>query len=222
MIDLDRPFNFAAPEFVNDKYRWYEKIREERPVHRGKISLLTVYTVARYEDCCNLLSDPRVLRNRTSATGGSRFPFPMPRSVRAIAQSMIQEDDPEHRRLRGLVRKAFRPQAIKALETTIDSYSQELLNEIPMGQSFDLQSQYALPIPVRMISEMMGVTREAMPKFQETFGVVTRSFTGWRTLRTLFLDLPGTVRFVARLGSTEKAAAWRGHSNWAYSGRGRR
>ena len=82
MIDLTRPVNLTSEEFINNKYEFYEQIREERPVHQAKVSVMTVYTLARYEDCANLLKDDRVLRNRATATGGgSRFPFPMPKSI---------------------------------------------------------------------------------------------------------------------------------------------
>jgi len=205
MIDLSKPVNLSAPDFIHNKYEYYERIREERPVHRAKISVLTVYTVARHEDCTSILKDPRVLRNRSSATGGSRYPIPMPKSVKPLIESMIQEDDPNHRRLRELVRKAFRPQAIAQLEARIDAYSQELLDGLPAHGEFDLQSQYALPIPVRMISDMMGVSREAMPEFQKTVGVVTKGFTGWRMFRTLFFDLPDTVRYVRKLIREKRA-----------------
>jgi cytochrome P450 len=62
MIDLTKPVNLSAPDFINNKYEYYERIREERPVHKAKVSVLTVYTVARHEDCTNILKDPRVLR----------------------------------------------------------------------------------------------------------------------------------------------------------------
>ncbi len=199
MSDLSKPINLASAEFARNKYEWYERIREERPVHQAKVSVMTVYTVARYEDCTNLLKDPRVFRNRTTATGGSRFPFPMPKSIKLIAESMIQEDDPNHRRLRELVRRGFRPQAIQALEARIEAYAHELLDELEGAREFELQSQYALPIPMRMISDMMGVPHDALPKFQETFGVLTKGFSGLRMLRTLFWDLPASVRFVREL-----------------------
>ncbi len=199
MIDLNRPVNLASPEFAKDKYEWYERIREERPVFQTKISVLTVYTVSRYEDCTNVLKDPNVLRNRTTATGGSRFPFPMPKSVQPLVQSMIQEDDPNHRRLRELVRRAFRPQAIEQLESQIDAYSHELLDGLARRDSFDLQADYARPIPIRMIGDMMGLSREAVPQFQKAIRVLSEGFNGLKVLRTLFLDLPGAVRFVRAL-----------------------
>jgi len=201
MIDLSRPVNLSSAAFVNNKFEWYERIREERPVHQAKVSVMTVYFVSRYDDCVDILKDPRVLRNRTTVTGGSRMPIPipMPKSLKPMIESMITEDDPNHRRLRELVRRAFRPQAIERLESRIDSYSHELLDGLAGTGEFDLQAQYALPIPVRMISDMLGISREAMPKFQNTFGVLTKGFSGWRLLRTLFWDMPDTVRFVRNL-----------------------
>lgn len=199
MIDLAKPLNFSSPEYINNKFEIMEQLREERPVHIAKISVMKVYTVARYEDCAAVLKDPRVLRNRSTITGGSRLPFPVPKSVKPLVESMIQEDDPNHKRLRNLVRHAFKPQAIKAIEANIDSYSNELLDGLEKQQRFDLHTDYALKIPVRMIADMLGVDRKDMPRFQQTFGVLTRGFSGWRLLKTMFLDLPNTVAFAQQL-----------------------
>ena len=199
MINLDKPLNFSAPEYIHNKFEVLDRIREERPVHTAKIMVMKVHTVARYDDCTALLKDPRLMRNRTNATGGSRFPFPMPRSLKPLIESMIQEDDPNHRRLRNLVRHAFKPQAIKQIESSIDSYSNELLDELETQKSFDLHHDYALKIPVRMIADMLGVERDDMPKFQNTFAVLTKGFSGFQFFRTLFFDLPKTIDFVRLL-----------------------
>jgi len=199
MIDHSRPINLNSAEFNNDKFAWYEQIREDLPVHQAKVSIIKVFTIARYDDCTAILKDPRVLRNRSTITGGGRFPFPMPKAIKPIAESMIVEDDPNHRRLRELVRRAFRPQAIEVLETKIDQYSNELLDGLSLKKEFDLQSDYALAIPMRMIGDMMGLSREAIPQFKEMFSILTKGFGGWRIFRTLFWDMPDTVRFVREL-----------------------
>ena len=199
MIDHSRPINLNSAEFNNDKFAWYEQIRENLPVHQAKVSIIKVFTIARYDDCTSILKDPRVLRNRSTITGGGRFPFPMPKAIKPIAESMIVEDDPNHRRLRELVRRAFRPQAIEVLETKIDQYSNELLDGLSLKKEFDLQSDYALAIPMRMIGDMMGLSREAIPQFKEMFSILTKGFGGWRIFRTLFWDMPDTVRFVREL-----------------------
>ena len=121
-----------------------------------------------------------------------------------MIESMIQEDDPNHRRLRDLVRKAFRPQAIAELEERIDRYSHELLDELETREQFDLNADYALKIPVRMISDMMGVSERVMPEFQRALSVVTDGFGGLRMLKTLFMDLPKTVKFVRTLIETKR------------------
>ena len=199
MIDQSKPFNLNSDEFNRNKFAWYEQIREDLPVHQAKVSIIKVFTIARYDDCTSILKDPRVLRNRSTITGGGRFPFPMPKAIKPIAESMIVEDDPNHRRLRELVRRAFRPQAIEVLETKIDQYSNELLDGLSLKKEFDLQSDYALAIPMRMIGDMMGLSREAIPQFKEMFSILTKGFGGWRIFRTLFWDMPDTVRFVREL-----------------------
>ena len=90
MLDLSKPLDLSSKAFHANKFEIYEQIREERPVHKAKVSIVTVYTVSRYEDCANLLKDPRVIRNRSTITGGRRYPFPVPRSLKPLAESMIQ------------------------------------------------------------------------------------------------------------------------------------
>ena len=199
MIDLDKLLNFSSQDYIQNKFEIMEQIREERPVHTAKVSVLKVYTVARYADCAALLKDPRVVRNRTTATGGSRMPFPVPKSVKPLIESMIQQDDPNHKRLRNLVRHAFKPQAIKELEINIDRYSRQLLDELEKRSQFDLHQDYALKIPVRMTADMLGIEQSDMAVFQQTFGVLTNGFSGWRLFRTLFRDLPKTVEFARQL-----------------------
>lgn len=199
MIDLTKPVNLSSRAFVDNKYQWYERIREERPVLPVKVSVMNAFAVSRFEDCTNILKDPRIVRNRATAIGGNRFPFPMPKSVKPLVESMIVEDDPNHRRLRELVRRGFRPQAISEIEQRIDSYSNELLDELSQTREFDLQSQYALPIPMRMIADMLGVSRAAMPTLQKSMSVLTKGFSGWRLLRTVFVDLPSAAGFVRDL-----------------------
>jgi len=205
MLDLAKPLDFSTPEYINNKFAILDRLREERPVHIAKVSILKVYTVARYDDCAALLKDPRLLRNRSTVTGGARFPIPMPKSVKPLAESMIQEDDPNHRRLRNLVRHAFKPQAIKAIEANIERYSNELLDGLERQNQFDLNRDYALKIPVRMIADMLGIDRNDMPRFQETFAVLTNGFSGWRLIKTMFRDLPKTVAFARELIEKKRA-----------------
>jgi len=119
--------------------------------------------------------------------------------MQPVIESMINEDDPNHRRLRELVRRGFRPQAVTELTTRIEAYSLSLLDELEGQTTFELQSQYALKLPMRMISDMLGISSNDAGELQQTLGVLTKGFSGWRMLRTLVWDMPTTVRFVQSL-----------------------
>jgi cytochrome P450 len=169
------PTNLGSKAFIANKYAYYKWLREEAPVYKGKISIINAYFLSRYDDCVHMLKDPRFIRNRTTATGGGRSPFPLPKSIALIANNMILEDEPEHRRLRNLVHKAFTPHALARLEERIEHLTHELLDAAEKQGSVDLIRAYCLPIPITVISEMVGVSDQDMPRFRNSIRVMT----GW-------------------------------------------
>ena len=204
-MDISKPISLSSPEFIANKWAIFERLREEQPISKIKVSVLTLYGISRFDDCDMLLNDPRLVRNRTTATGGgSRLPFPIPKSVSVLMESMIQEDDPNHRRLRELVRKAFQPQAIKTLEERIEGYSDELLDGLDKNSGFELQNDYARHIPERMIADMVGIGHDQMPQFRSLMGSLSEGFSGLRILRTFILDMPKHLRFVREIVREKK------------------
>lgn len=198
-LETGRPLNLLDPHFIEHKYAYYDWLRQNAPVHIGKISVMRVQLLSRYHDCVALLKDPRFVRNRGTATGGGRLPFPMPKSLSLLANSMIIEDDPEHKRLRGLVQPAFTPRHIRGLEDAITAQTQQLLDKAAGAASFDLIKDYALPIPVSVIGKLVGIDADQMPKFQNSLRVLSEGLSGWSMLRTVVLDLPRAVGFVKEL-----------------------
>ncbi len=87
-------------------------------------------------------------------------------SARLMMQQMMDLDPPEHTRLRQLVSKAFTPRMIEQLRPQIQRLTDELLDRVePRGQ-MDLIADFAGPLPVRVISEMLGVPLEDSDKFR--------------------------------------------------------
>ena len=199
MTKIKHPINPGSAAFVADRHAYYRWLRDEAPVYKGKLAVLNFYFVSRFEDCQNLTRDPRFLRNRATVTGGSRFPFRLPASIALLAQSMIVEDDPEHRRLRSLVQKAFTRPAIQKLESRIDELTRERLQALKSESQFDFIEEYALPLPVTVIRELMGVEAKDMQKLRDSLGVLTNGLSGLRVLRTLTYDMPRAIGFVREL-----------------------
>ncbi|MGW5969764.1 cytochrome P450 family protein [Streptomyces sp. NPDC055186] len=135
-----------------DPYAVYAALRAEGPVHRVHVpGSGDSWLVVTHEAVRRALTDPR-LRNdiRHSATwetdGGH-----------AIGRNMLQSDPPQHTRLRRLVAGHFAPGRIAGLRPRIEDIARELLAELPEQGTADLVSGYALPLPVTVICEVLGV-----------------------------------------------------------------
>jgi len=210
-LTIKHPINLNDKDFIANRYAYYRWFREEAPVYKGKMSVIGAYFVSRYDDCVMVLKDPRFVRNRTTATGGgNRMPVPMPNYMSLIAQSMILEDEPEHRRLRNLVHKAFTPGHLRKLEARIETLTHELLDKAEAtsatGQAIDLKKEYALPIPVTVISEMVGVRDQDMNKFQDSMKAVTGGGASpWNMARMVLWDMRKAVGFVRELIQHKRA-----------------
>ena len=197
-INLNKPVNIFSREFARHKNEYYQALREQSPVHKGKLAILDVYLLSRYDDCVALLKDPRFVRDRRQL-GGGRFPVPLPRTVRLLGENMLLADGDEHRRLRSLVHQAFTPRALAKLEARLETLTHELLDEMAGQREIDLIPAYALPIPVAIIGEMLGVSAAEMGQFKNSLSVLSGGLSGPRLLKTLLRDMPEVLRLIRGL-----------------------
>ena len=171
-----------------------------------KMFVMKIACLSRYQDCADMLRDDRFIRDRSVATGGGgKLPFPIPNSIKLLIESMITLDNPEHRRLRLLVNKAFTPRYLSTMESQITEYTHQLLDKMQTENSVDLMKSYALPIPTQVISTLMGVSKEDMPAFQGAIRVLTEGMSGWGVVRTLLMDMPRLIEFTRGLIERKRA-----------------
>ena len=115
----------------------------------------------RYDQCSRILRDPRASSERER----SRL-APPEVAGRDRARSFLSLDPPDHTRLRRLVASAFTPRVVATLAPRITRITQELLTAASTGGSeLELVSQLAYPLPVRIISELLGVPPQDHPRF---------------------------------------------------------
>ncbi|EAR51025.1 putative cytochrome P450 [Oceanicola granulosus HTCC2516] len=129
-------------------------------------------------------------RNATGRGGAAGFSWWMPRNVRLMASNMLARDDPEHRRLRRLVDKAFARQGVKGMADDIGARAERLLDAMPVRGEVDLVEAYARRLPSEVIADMLGVPDAARDRFMARAGRLTAS-----TSRL------GMMRAVAGIGS---------------------
>jgi cytochrome P450 len=114
--------------------------------------------VTRYDDAVLVLRDPRISKDISSKMAY------LPRFARPLTDHMLSRDPPDHTRLRALVSQAFTPRRIDALRGRIQGVSEALLLAVRPG-GFDLVRDYALPLPLTVISEMLGIPERDRHRF---------------------------------------------------------
>ena len=196
-LSPNKPLNLTDKHFLAHRWAYYKYLREELPVHDVKMMGVAIKVVSRYEDCLMVAKDDELFgRNRAKITGGSKLPFPVPKNIQLLANSMIIEDDPEHRRLRQLVQKAFAPRSLEVLEQRLQEWAHTLVDECAARGEFYVQADFSLQLPSKAIAMMIGIDEEDMPRFQESLRVLSEGLSGWRIARTMFWDLRKAVTFV--------------------------
>jgi cytochrome P450 len=152
-------FNPMDPEFLADPYPTYHRLRAEDPVHRSPLGF---WVLTRYEDVVTVLRDPRFAKEAMMAVVAVRFGI----APGTIGLSMLDRDPPAHTRLRSLVSKAFTPRVVERLRPHIQQIVDGLLARVEGQGSMDLIEEFAYPIPVIVICELLGVPVEDHEQFK--------------------------------------------------------
>lgn len=147
--------NPLDPAFRDDPYPALKRLRESQPVHQAPFGM---WRLTRYDDIERLLREVRAGVRRSDgtrpgeeSTGGSEF--------------MLQQDPPDHTRLRKLVSKAFTPRAIERWRPRAEAIVEELLDRVEAKGELDVIADLALPVPSTLICEMLGVPVEDRASF---------------------------------------------------------
>ena len=162
-------FNPMDPEFVRDPYPTYHRLRAEDPVHHSPLGF---WVLTRYEDVVTALRDSRLAKEAITAFVAARLgrtPAPV------AALSMLDRDPPDHTRLRSLVNKAFTPRVVETLRPRIQQIVDALVDRVESAGHMDLIEEFAYPIPVAVICEMLGVPVEDHERFKGWSADLARS-----------------------------------------------
>jgi len=142
----------------------YAKLRAHEPMSRVVLPYGGVAWLAtRYADVRAALADPRLSR---AATLGADVPRLTRDEVRR-GPTIMTMDPPDHTRLRTLIAKAFTPRRVEQLRPRVELLVDELLDTmIAAGPPADLIEHLAVPLPVTIISELLGVPFENQRRFR--------------------------------------------------------
>ncbi len=149
----------ARPQFKANPYPFYARLRKETPVCRTILLRQPTWLITRYDDVVRVLKDERLLKDWLPRTKWIH------RLSGPITRHMLNQDGPDHTRLRTLVHKAFTPSLVDRLRERIQNVCDELLNELMRHGQMDLMSGYALPLPLTIIAELLGIPAQDRTRF---------------------------------------------------------
>jgi cytochrome P450 len=188
-----RQIDILNPEFKANPFPTFARLRAEQPVYRTTLPDKTpVWLVTRYEDVNMLLKDGRFAKNRYNALTPEQLrkqPW-VPAMFKPLERNMLDLDPPDHPRLRALVHKAFTPRLIEQMQTRIQTLANELLDAVMGKGEMDLIRDYALPLPMTVITEMLGVPTQDRDKFHKWSKVivsVNQFNVNWRVIPAIWM-----------------------------------
>ncbi|SFH44435.1 cytochrome P450 [Amycolatopsis regifaucium] len=145
--------NLLTPETRADPYPFYRQVFDRGPVLKLNDRF---FVVSGFEEAAALLRNPAFGHPEPEVLPNPHDNEPVDEQGRVI-RSFLGLDPPDHTRLRRLVSKAFTPRMVERLAPRIEELSKELVGKaLEMGE-FDLMEEIARPLPVIVISEMLGV-----------------------------------------------------------------
>ena len=161
--------DFGDPLYLDNPYPILAVLRNSAAVCKGVRAppYGSAWVATRYAEVLTVLKDSRFsVEPRHLAGGNSMERWWMPRSFRLITEGLLNKDDPDHYRLRNLVHKAFTPRLIEALQPHIEKIADELLDGLNKREPIDLMQAFAVPLPLAVISHMLGVPARDRLKFR--------------------------------------------------------
>jgi cytochrome P450 len=193
-MDPYEPFSEAVRE---DPYPYYAVLRDEAPVYWAEEA--QAWCVSRYDDVQFVLRNAELfssdaMRTMLMGTRPGVDPLQDPESMaRALAlmqalpfpaeeliggRNLISEDPPRHTAMRNLVNRAFTPRRIATWEPRVREIARACVDQMRRAEDFDLVAGLGMPMPVRVICEMLGVEPERRDDFKHWSDQVIAGTTG--------------------------------------------
>ena len=172
-----------SDEILQDPYPIYARLHEEGPLHYVDVgSKWAVWSIFSHAECSSIAKDPRLSAKRAQQ---QLLALPLSRQAefselaRMLGLWLIFMDPPEHTRLRKLLNRGFSPAAVEGLRPQVEAIVDQMLKTIQRGSEIDLMREFANPMPVRIILEMLGIPQE-----------LRETFVNWSRAIALFRGSP--------------------------------
>ncbi|MBH0346316.1 cytochrome P450 [Bacillus pacificus] len=167
-LSIEDGINLASAQFKEDAYEIYKESRKKQPIlFVNQVEIGKEWLITRYEDALPLLKDNRLKKDWTNVfSQDTKNMYLSVDNSDHLTTHMLNSDPPNHSRLRSLVQKAFTPKMIAQLDGRIQRIADDLISDIERKGTLNLVDDYSFPLPIIVISEMLGIPKEDQAKFR--------------------------------------------------------
>jgi len=157
-----------TPEGRRNPHPIYARLRAEEPLSQvvEPMRNLTFWLFTRYDDCVEVLKDPRFGKDTKKLTAEELERNHFRDELAMLGQHLLSTDPPDHTRLRSLVSKAFTAARVEGLRPRIKELAEGLIDAVAAKGEMDIVADFAYLLPVTVIAELLGVPIEDHPRFR--------------------------------------------------------
>ncbi|HEX9833894.1 MAG TPA: cytochrome P450 [Mycobacterium sp.] len=176
--NTDRAQTFGSPEYNACPYAFYDTARTAAPAY--EIPDVGAFLVTRYDAVLAAAKTPEAFSSHRPkfGAGDPELEAIMAEGYPSVA-ALVTADPPEHTRYRKLVTKPFTARAVTRHEALIRSTVTELIDSFIDTGEFELLTDFAVQLPIRVIGPIMGVPSADQPNFGRWADVIAESVSGY-------------------------------------------
>lgn len=182
-------FDISSPEYQRNPFPTLARMLAAGEMISLRLPWIGTYrAVTRYEGVQEMLRDRQLFVREPCHAGmksRANLPWWFPNSLRPLAESMINRDEPNHRRLRSLVEQAFVRRNVAQLKPRFEQIADLLLDQLASnhqktGKPVDLVAGLARPFPLAVICELLGLPQSDRPMFMREAEKFAGPLSLWR------------------------------------------
>ena len=168
---VNQQYDLFGATFKADPYPTYAAMRTDAPLCRRTAmdGQTAIWFITRYDAVAAILRDTRFvkdIRNTMTADERAQVP-PSPPMMDLLSNHMLNLDPPDHTRLRALVNKAFTARIVTQMAPRVQRIADQLLDKVQARGHMDLIDEYAFPLPITVIAELLGIPAQDRNRFRQ-------------------------------------------------------
>lgn len=197
------PFSAFDGQFFENPFPAFAQMRTFGavvPAPFGGNGINKAWLVTRMDEAVKVLKDSKRFTVDRSNIDAGRFSRGPEREGTFFGQSsLLSLDEPAHRRLRGLVSKAFTPKYIQGLRPSIQRIADDLIDRVEKQGSMDLVNDYAYPLPINVISDILGVPTDQREQLRDWSEAISNGSSSDGNPQERWSKIQAFTRYVVQL-----------------------